>query len=241
MFGMQRPGMFGNRQLLDPMTADPRLPRFQQSLMAPADTPQQPMPAPRDPYAPATGTRRIVGILGDFVSGLAGGQANFAQQQNQLAAERRAVERQRQFAEMQASQPEYRTVGNQIVRVDPRTGQAQVAFQGQGEAQTFTDASGNRWERGPDGQNRLVFYETTPRVDNQIGTNDRGERILIQVPRPNGFNPDGTPRTAAPSGPPVGTVRNGYRFNGGNPNDRNSWSPVSAGGPTPPASGNFRP
>jgi hypothetical protein len=38
------------------------------------------------------------------------------------------------------------------------------------------------------------------------------------------------------SGPAVGTVRNGYRFQGGNPNDRNSWVPVggasSSGGAT---------
>ena len=231
MFGMQRTGMFGNRQLPDPMTADPRLPRFQQSLMAPADTPQQPMPAPRDPYAPATGTRRIVGILGDFVSGLAGGQANFAQQQNQLAAERRAVERQRQFAEMQAGQPEYRTVGSQIVRVDPRTGQAQVAFQGQEAPQTFEDNSGNRWTIDPvTRQPRLIFYDPTPRYDSQVGTNDRGEQVLYRLPRENGFNPDGTPRTAAPA-PQTGRPQPGAVIP----------DPRRRGGPTPTASGNFRP
>lgn len=33
----------------------------------------------------------------------------------------------------------------------------------------------------------------------------------------------------APSGPQVGTVVSGYRFNGGNPNDRASWVPVEGG------------
>lgn len=41
------------------------------------------------------------------------------------------------------------------------------------------------------------------------------------------------------SGPAPGSVVGGYRFKGGNPNDRNSWEP--AGGPTQPASGGFHP
>jgi hypothetical protein len=66
----------------------------------------------------------------------------------------------------------------------------------------------------------------------------------------DGFDPQGNPtktfmpRTGfggiggqpVPSGPALGTVKNGYRFNGGNPNDRNSWVPVggasSVGGAT---------
>lgn len=65
----------------------------------------------------------------------------------------------------------------------------------------------------------------------------------------DGYDPQGNPtktfmprtaigaggRTQA-AGPPPGTVRNGFRYNGGNPNDRNSWVPVggasSAGGAT---------
>ncbi|WP_426256053.1 hypothetical protein [Sphingomonas sp. DC2300-3] len=42
----------------------------------------------------------------------------------------------------------------------------------------------------------------------------------------------------APAGPAVGTIRNGYRFNGGNPNDRNSWVPV--GGASPSGGATFR-
>lgn len=67
----------------------------------------------------------------------------------------------------------------------------------------------------------------------------------------DGFDPQGNPtktfmpRTgiglggrAAPAGPAVGTVRNGYRFQGGNPNDRNSWVPV--GGASPAGGATFR-
>lgn len=42
----------------------------------------------------------------------------------------------------------------------------------------------------------------------------------------------------AASGPAPGTVRNGYRFNGGNPNDRNNWVPV--GGASPAGGATFR-
>lgn len=41
-------------------------------------------------------------------------------------------------------------------------------------------------------------------------------------------------------GPQPGAVIAGFRFKGGNPNDRGSWEPVQ-GGPTQPASAGFRP
>ncbi len=41
-------------------------------------------------------------------------------------------------------------------------------------------------------------------------------------------------------GPAPGAIEDGFRFKGGNPADRSSWEPVN-GGPTPQASGTFRP
>lgn len=55
-------------------------------------------------------------------------------------------------------------------------------------------------------------------------------RVLVQ---PN----DGSHPMGPASGPQPGQVVNGYRFKGGNPNDRNSWEP--AGGPSPGGSGGF--
>lgn len=53
---------------------------------------------------------------------------------------------------------------------------------------------------------------------------------------------DGTQQMGQPvrqaGGPQPGQVVRGFRFKGGNPNDRNSWEPVN-GGPTPQASGGF--
>ncbi|SFR97610.1 hypothetical protein [Sphingomonas jatrophae] len=40
----------------------------------------------------------------------------------------------------------------------------------------------------------------------------------------------GAPTPPAPVGPPVGTVRNGYRFMGGDPKDQNNWSPTGGAG-----------
>lgn len=74
---------------------------------------------------------------------------------------------------------------------------------------------------------------------------------IVQVtefdPQTNQYMVRGVPRSqltgqggqgGAPVGPKVGEVRQGYRYNGGDPADRNSWEAV--GGATPSASGNFR-
>jgi hypothetical protein len=54
------------------------------------------------------------------------------------------------------------------------------------------------------------------------GFDAQGNPTKTFMPRA-GFASPATPRA---SGPTAGMVRNGYRFRGGNPNDRNNWVPV---------------
>ena len=67
------------------------------------------------------------------------------------------------------------------------------------------------------------------------GFDAQGNPTKTFMPR-TGFG--GMGGQAAPYGPAPGTVKNGYRFNGGNPNDRNSWVPV--GGASPVGGATFR-
>lgn len=72
---------------------------------------------------------------------------------------------------------------------------------------------------------------------------DRRTGTLTEKVRANdGTVAAGTPVAApnAAGGPKPGTVEGGYRFKGGDPSRQENWEPV-AGGPTPQASGNFRP
>jgi hypothetical protein len=65
---------------------------------------------------------------------------------------------------------------------------------------------------------------------NPVYDKETGEPIMDRKPISQWLKEKpGGGASAAPSpsgGPPVGTVKNGYRFKGGNPNDRNSWEPV---------------
>lgn len=71
---------------------------------------------------------------------------------------------------------------------------------------------------------------TAPPMMSAQGFDEQGNPVLRFFPRA----PAAAPATG---GPAVGTIRNGYRFKGGNPADQSSWEPI--GGPTQPASGGF--
>lgn len=55
-----------------------------------------------------------------------------------------------------------------------------------------------------------------------------GQRLLYAHMSPAGYLID-PPRS---TGPQVGQMINGYRFKGGNPNDRNSWEPIGGASPS---------
>lgn len=66
-----------------------------------------------------------------------------------------------------------------------------------------------------------------------------GSVSTIVAPNPGGYAA-GTPvQGGAQAGPAPGATVNGFRFKGGNPNDRNSWEPVGGSGGN--VGGGFRP
>ena len=73
-------------------------------------------------------------------------------------------------------------------------------------------------------------YRTIEAGGSLIDVSGGNPRVVIA---PN----DGSQQVGAPAGLAPGKVVNGFRYRGGNPNDRNSWEPI--GGQTPPASGAF--
>lgn len=141
----------------------------------------------------------IAGVLGDALSRLSGGQALYLPTLLQQRQQEQSDARQQQQRELEALAPQRMTVAGNLIEYSPQTGQTRTLFSAPREPQTFEDNSGNRWTMGPDGQPRLAFYDPTPRFDSTVTVNDRGEQVLVRTPRPNGFNPDGTARNAAPS------------------------------------------
>jgi hypothetical protein len=106
-----------------------------------------------------------------------------------------------------------------------------------GQPHYFEDNAGNQWQIGQDGQPQQVFHDPTPRVqlvpDGQGGF--RGMPIPNMAPPVTRASPQG----AQQSGPAVGTVEDGHRFNGGDPADPSSWTPVEGGASPSNGSGGF--
>lgn len=75
----------------------------------------------------------------------------------------------------------------------------------------------------------------------QIKYQPIGEAGLMGTQYGRPLQQGGQVQNFAQNVPQPGHVEDGYRFKGGNPADPNAWEPVSAGGPTQPASGGFRP
>lgn len=191
--------------------------------MALSGPPQQPPRQPwdeqpvqrNDPGAPlrrpGDKTRRIIGIIGDALAGFNGQPGQYAE-----------AMRRRQELEQQSQLEQQRWQGQQAYKdahPDPTSLQRNAEYLNSvhpGLGDTYLNAEGN------------------PTAAMEVTDPTTGARSLR-------FYPKGNPGAlgGAPSGggaPAVGSVVQGHRFLGGNPNDQRSWAPVG-GSSAPPVTG----
>jgi hypothetical protein len=209
------------------------------------DVPKMPMPDPNmgmgqaepqmgmaPPQRQGGGLRRIAGIASDFLSGMNGGQANYA-----ISQERAMQQQQEAQAQLAARDDERRYQAGEWDRRQAFE-RANPEPRAPSEFERTLEAAGIM-----PGTPRYIEMMTM-RARNQAEgaplTVSNGDGTYTVVPRAQLYGGQGAPAApaspTAPSGPPAGTVRNGYRFRGGNPNDRANWEPAGGqptGGPRP--------
>lgn len=114
---------------------------------------------------------------------------------------------------------QFGAAGGSVESTDPTTGQ--TSFR---QAPSRHEFQGSVFDIGPDGQ-PIMRREGHQIVPLQPG----GEAAVFNSY--TGQEVTGGPQQAPQqgAGPAVGAVVNGYRFRGGNPNDRNNWEPVQGG------------
>lgn len=102
--------------------------------------------------------RMIAGIVGDGLSGMVGGQPLYAmsmmKQRQQRAEHQARMEQMQEEARLRMSQPDYATINNRRVRIDPVTGQSQVLYQAPQEFEDYAATLGA--EPGTPEYDRLV-------------------------------------------------------------------------------------
>lgn len=156
----------------------------------------EPAPQPRQ----GGGLRHAAGIFSDFLSGMAGGPALYAQQRREDGLLNQRMKQQQMLADMEARQPVIREVGGSIVSIDPSTGQSRVLHQAPQEAPRPTSLQQNYEflrninpqlaEQYLAGQANPMQYITT---DNGDGT-----RTIMPVPRGGAVgNPSAAPQPGA--------------------------------------------
>lgn len=189
---------------------------------SPLLVPQPPKPAPSFFDEGGTG-RTIAGFVGDALLKL-GGQAPVfapamqAQRQRQQQIEDHSRRQSEELAQWRMQQ-DYKAAhpDDQFTQyitasgIDPRSAQGQALYRQRAET---------------------MATPPTVAVD---GFDSQGNPTKTFMPR-TGF--PGAQGSSAPPGPAPGMVKNGYRYSGGNPNDRNNWVPV--GGASPSGGATFR-
>lgn len=237
MFGSQPIGLSGQPDWLKMIGMMPQ----GQSPTQPQAMPQQPMAQPTPQNAGGMMARKKpgfgdpggwgerLGAIGSVLLDAAGVRNDGYEQYMLLKRQRAEDQRKALLAETAKYAPQ--DVGGSLVRLNPQTGKYEAVY-------TPDPKPVNN-----DTVNDYQFIASTlgkDAADGYLRNMAAGPPMAVE-------NPDGTrtiyPRGAfgsAPmaSGPAPGTIKNGYRFKGGNPKDQNSWEPI--GGATPSASGGFR-
>lgn len=161
--------------------------------------------------------RMIAGVLGDAFSAASGGHAVFMPMlMKQQEADRQARQ---EALKLASDRSEW------LWREDYKRAHPDDVFS-QALSSAGIDPS------SPEGRNlyrQRAESMAAPPLMAVDGFDAQGNPTKTFMPR-TGFNASGG--QPAPAGPAPGTVRNGYRFNGGDPNDRTSWVPVGGASPT---------
>ena len=170
---------------------------------------QQPM---QQPMQQARKKPSILGLIGDSLQILGGGQATYVPQM-QEQRQRAELMRQKQMMESQDRE----TGWQDWVR--------KQEYERANPAPANNDTANDLalWEKWTPDQRRM-YREMHPIVQTM---SDGTQRL---------FDPTQSGQTAR-SGPAIGAIEDGHRFKGGNPSDPNAWEKI--GGQMQPASGNF--
>lgn len=187
------------------------------SEAAPFDyAPYMRQPTPTSAHPPRRGMfggngRAIAGLLGDAISRLSGGEAMYVpmmlqqRQQEQVAQQRRQEreqERADNWTDWQARE------------------QWQLDHPAPRQPDAFDTAIRNAGIDPNSEQGRALYRQRADALANPLQYLPNGDGTFTVVPR------GGTPPQGQPSGPQPGTEVGGFRFRGGNPNDRANWEPV---------------
>ncbi len=256
MWGQPRDPLAALPQWQVPMQAPMAPPMMmppQSPMMMP---PQSPMMAPmaaavkeKPKFFDKDGAwRDVFGLIADTIAGGLGGEQMYGKVKMQEREQRSLLERELAREDREAGRADSRAaaelrrpirekIGNDYVQIDPMTGTAQTLYRGPPEAPkvgSFAQKAADMRALGatPEQISRMIENETlgTPVAVDAI---DAAGNTVRTYQRPGQMG-------AAPASTfPPGTVRNGFRFKGGDDADPANWEPVGKGGQTPAASGGF--